>query len=107
MKEKIKRFVENGGLNLIGGFVALGWMLYLIVGNALDKDMTGCIASAYLFCPWILLFFSLYEFQKRERNLVRVIKRFARINEELSKGLKYYQEYSKEEIKQESHDTDK
>lgn len=34
-------------------------------------------------------------------------KRFARINEELSKGLKYYQEYSKEETKQEAHDTDK
>lgn len=111
MKEKIKRFVENGGLDLIGGWANLGLMLYLFVDSALDKSVGGCIVSVFMFLPWTLLFFNSYKFQKDARKMSDdnkdLIKYCLGLLREKERYKELYGELPKEETKQESHDTDK
>lgn len=64
MKEKLKRFFENGGFCLILGWLNIGIMLGMIINSALDKSVEGCIISVFVYLPWSLLFFSMYQFQK-------------------------------------------
>ena len=111
MKEKIKGFVENGGLDLIGGWVNLGLMLYLVVDCAWDKSVVGCFVSVCIFLPWTLLFFSLYKCQKETRELIDDNNYLAKyclgLLRERARYKEIYGELPKEETKQESHDTDK
>ena len=111
MKENIKRFFDNGGFDLIGGWVNLGLMLYLVVNSALDKSVGGCIVSVFMFLPWTLLLFISYKTQKEARKLIDDNKYLISVCSELLKERKRYNELygelPKEETKEEPHDTDK
>lgn len=111
MKEKIKRFFDNGGFDLIGGWVNLGLMLFLVVDSALDKSVVGCFVSMCFFLPWALLFFISYKTQKEARKLIDENKYLISVCSELLKERErhkeLYGELPKEETKEEPNDTDK
>ena len=111
MKEKIKRFVENGWLDLIGGFVYFGAMLYFVIDRALNKDVIGCFVSVLVLFPWMMLSFNSYKCQKETRELIDDNKNLAKyclgLLRERARYKELYGELPKEETKEEPHDTDK
>lgn len=111
MKEKLKRFFENGGFYLILGWLNIGMMLGMIINSALDKSVEGCIISVFVFLPWTLLFFNMYQFQKEMRKADITIEKLCIIELSLLADLDHYKELygelPKEETKEEQHDTNK
>lgn len=111
MKERLKRFFENGGFCLILGWLNTGMMLAMIINSVLDKSVEGCIISVFVFLPYTLLFFSMYQFRKEMRKADITIEKLYIIEFSLLADLDHYKELygelPKEETKEEQHDTNK
>lgn len=111
MKEKLRRFSENGGFYLILGWLNIGIMLGMIINSALDKSVEGCLISVLVYLPWTLLFFNMYQFQKEMRKADIKIEKLCIIEFSLLADLDHYRELygdlPKEENKEEQDDTNK
>jgi hypothetical protein len=110
MKEKIKRFIENGGIMLIGFWFNIVMMLCMMVKSVLDKSEAECFMSILIFLPWALLFINAYQFMKEEKVSLEKNGKLIAICEKLLGTLERYHalygELPEEETKEECHGTD-
>lgn len=90
MKEKIKRFLKNGGLLLITAIVNFIIMTLFMIDIASEYGFQGCLIIAIIFIPWTLLFLEAYRFVQKEDRLIKLSRRLLQIAKETASELDRY-----------------
>ena len=73
MKEKVRNFLCEGGLELVMAWFNVSMLLFCVVRNCIDGDYDCILADMLLFFPWILLFAGIYKSRKLNRKMVDVV----------------------------------
>lgn len=96
---------------MILGWLNIGIMLGVITNSALDKSVEGCIISVFVYLPWSLLFFCMYQFQKETTKVKEdrkfLVKTVYELAGERDRYKELYGDLPEEETKEEQHDTNK
>ena len=90
MKEKIKKFLKNGGFLLIGAIVNTIIMIICAIDCALEIGLTGGLIIGFIFLPWTLLFLEAYRFIQKEDRLIKSCHRLVQFAEETASELDRY-----------------